>query len=61
MSDFTLPRALEQDLAAVARRYGCTAEELALMRRLALDHPVAARSCFYHLAREAHDPSPPSP
>lgn len=47
-----LPKSLMVDLRDVAERYKCTPDEIALMRQLAADHVVAARTCFHHLARE---------
>jgi hypothetical protein len=44
--------ALDRDLERVAQHYACSPDELAEMRATAQRDPVAARTCFHHLARE---------
>lgn len=55
-----LPPSLERDLLAVAALYGCTPQEVELMRQLAAANPVAARSSYFALAREARGRIPPT-
>jgi hypothetical protein len=47
-----LPPSLERELDRVAAYYGCTEAEIAIMRVLAAENIVAARSCYRLLARD---------